>query len=205
LKVEDGRVERSKLLRVNLRVEARDRHGKLVDVREKEGDLILNNFKNLLAGWLSPLEALAEGSRRDVNVVTTGGTAFAAPVWANALHGSGQGLAFTSGHKSPSYWIGTKIRVGTSTVAPTRDDYKLGAEVASAAPSQTVGADYISWAASMVLETAADVAEAGMSVRVQAKFLVALDSYPTLIFRDTFAAISVPAGGTISVTYTLTL
>jgi len=188
-----------------LKVEVRDREGRLIGIRRKRSDLILNNFKRLLAAWLTPEEALADGTRRNADVVTTDGTARTVPIWANAIHSSGQGLSFTSGHKSPDFIIGTVIRIGTSTVAPTRNDYELGAMVAKDKPTITVGADYISWAVSIVLETAADIAEAGLAVRVQGQYLTTLITYYTLLFRDTFTPISVPAGGTISVTYTLTL
>jgi len=198
-------VERSRPLRVNLRIEVRDRHGKLVDVREKESDLILNNFKEILAALFRPQEMIAVGVTRTASIVDWGGTALNIPIWANDVNASGQGLCFTGAHRSPELEIGGWIWVGTSTVAPTRNDYKIGASVARGRATQTVGADYISWAVSITLETAADIAEAVMTCVFQIYFKATTTVREVALFRDTFTPVSVPAGGTISVTYTLTL
>jgi len=90
-------------------------------------------------------------------------------------------------------------------VAPTRNDYKLGAGVKAGAPTRTIGTDYISWAASFTLDTAADIAEAGMRIMLQLWSGTAVGFERFMLFRDTFTPVSVPAGGTISVTYTLKL
>jgi len=198
-------VERSRPLRVNLRIEVRDRRGKLVGIREEESDLILDNFRDILAAMMLPQENLAEGANRVASTVDDAGVARNLPVWANSTISSGQGLSFTGAHQSPSWPIGVLILIGTSTVAPSRGDYKLGAKVAEGKPTQTVGADYISWAVSIVLEAAADIAEAGLLSYYQLSFATAIFYPRVLLFRDTFTPISVPAGGTISVTYTLTL
>jgi len=193
------------LLKAELRVEVRDKRGKLIDVRESKSDLILNNFRNILAALLKPYEDLAAKARRDASTVDLGGTSRSIPVWGNYEGGWDLGVAFTGAHKSPSWPIGVRIRIGTSTVAPSRGDYKLGAEVAYGTPSQTVGADYISWAISITLTTAADIAEAGMSCFFQLATAASTATCEVLLFRDTFTPVSVPAGGTISVTYKLTL
>jgi len=202
--MEEGKGKCS-LLKVELRVEVRDKRGKLVGVREKEGDLILNNLRDALATLLKPYEDLPSSARRNADVVLQDGTVGYYPVWANAAIGSGYGLNFTGAQKDPSWPIGVRIRIGTSTVAPARDDYKLGAEVAYGTPTQTVGADYISWAVSITLAVAADIAEAGMSCFFQLGFGELTATCEVLLFRDTFTAVSVPEGGTISVTYKLTL
>jgi len=197
--------EKRGLLKAELRIEVRDKHGKVVEVREKESDLILDNFKLMLATLMTPEEMIAEGADRSETLVDYGGTARSVPIWANKLISSGQGLSFTGFHRSPDSLIGVRIIVGTSTVSPTRADYALGAAVATGSPTRSVGADYISWAVSITLTTAADIAEAGMSIFVNVASTAATLWYQFLLFRDTFTPVSVPAGGTISVTYTLTL
>jgi len=193
------------LLKAELRIEVRDKKGKLIAIRRCKSDLILNNFKNVLAVLLTPYVDLGLGDRKTAGVTDIGGTARTLTVWANRANTGGYGLNFTGAHRDPSWPIGVRIRIGTSTVAPTRDDYKLGAEVKYGSPTQTVGADYISWAISLVLDAAADIAEAGMSCFFQLGFAAPTSWCEVLLFRDTFTPISVPAGGTISVTYTLTL
>jgi len=211
-------VEKSRPLRIHLRLEVKDRHGKLVGVREEENDLILDNFKEVLAAMLTPyyewslvsgaevkgaevLAALVDtgGTARNTAIhgVYTVGTTNSRPI--NILGVSGYNTIGAGG-------FGVKIVIGTSTVTPSRSDYKLGAQVAEGTPSKTVGVDYIGWAVSIVLETAADIAEAGLYLRAN----LSSTGAPwyignALLFRDTFTPISVPAGGTISITYKLTL
>jgi len=194
----------SKLFRVELEVKAYDEKGRLIAEKRKESDLILNHFKKILATLLVPFEDLALGARKYTSVVDLGGTTRTITVWANRANTGGYGLNFTGAHKDPSWPIGVRIRIGTSTVAPTRDDYKLGAEVGYGTPTQTVGADYISWAVSITLTAAADITEAGLSCFLQLGFGAVTATCEALFFRDTFTAVSVPAGGTISVTYKLT-
>jgi len=195
----------SKLFRVELEVKAYDEKGRLIAERRKKGDLILNNFKDMLAGLLRPFEELASGIARAVDLVDLTGTVLGIVIWGNATVEAGDGFSFTSADVSPTWPTGVRIRIGTSTVAPTRNDYKLGAEVAYATPTQTVGADYITLAVSITLETAADIAEAGLSSFYQRFLDVPAEWYEFLLFRDTFTPISVPAGGTISITYKVTL
>jgi len=205
------------LLRVKLRVEARNRKGKLVAERVKEADLMLNNFKNIIASLLIPEFSFAGAAvanqktfEQYASVVDTGGVTRDVATHGGFTVGAGDNflialLALSGYDAYTSGSLGVRIRVGTSTVGPTRNDYALGAEVANGIPTQTVGADYVSWAVSIVLETAADITEAGLSLRCMAG---SVGSAPTfvdvLLFRDVFTAVSVEAGGSISITYTLT-
>jgi len=198
-------VEKSGLLRVNLKVEVRDKHGKLVDVREKESDLILDNFKDLLAVIMNPYVEIIGGERINASLVNTGGGVANLAVICNIAVAAGQGHTYICADNATEFRYGMRIGIGTSTVSPTRGDYTLGAWVATGTPTQTVGADYISWAVSIVLEAAADIAEAGLVATFNIGFATTPDYFSFLLFRDTFTPISVPAGGTISVTYTLSL
>jgi len=206
------------LLKIKLKVEVRDKHGKLIETREKEGDLILDNFKEILAVLLSPYFLWSDviglnitGVEEYASLVDIGGTARSVPIMGvrtvgtsddvtiNFLGASGYDLIYGEA-------FGVLIEIGTSTVSPTRGDYKLGAKVKMGTPTQTVGADYISWAVSLVLDAAADIAEAGLTLTCLREAVGAgVARHTFMLFRDTFTPISVPAGGTISVTYTLTL
>jgi len=103
-----------------------------------------------------------------------------------------------------SYYVGdtdnltdNKIAVGTGTTAPARTNYALESKVAETTAVTVVEIDYatVTAAASITLTTAADITEAGL--------FVYNDSLPAwfMMIRDTFAAVSVPAGGTISITF----
>jgi len=193
-------------VRVTLRIEVRNREGKLIDVREKVSDLILDNFRDIIAEVLYPLITTTATGWRSAAVVDIGGTSRSLAVFSSA-DDRDMGEAGNFLHRSySSFDVGVRIAIGTSTVAPSRGDYKLGAEVARGTPTQTVGADYISWAISLTLTAAADIAEAGLMLRcIVAGWGVTPTFGDILLFRDTFTPVSVPAGGTISVTYTLTL
>jgi len=206
------------LLKAQLKIEVRDKEGKLVAVRKKEIDLILDNFRDILAALLTPQFDFSDitspavvGAAKYAGIVDLEGTARDVPTHAIATVGTTDNVGMTitclSGYDYVIKGsIGVTILIGTSTAAPTRGDYKLGAQVAWGIPTQTVGADYISWAVSIVLETAADIAEAGLSIFANVVApLTTRVMKAILLFRDTFTAVSVPAGGTISVTYTLTL
>jgi len=206
------------LLKAQLKIEVRDRKGRLIAVREKESDLILDNFRDVLAALLIPefswSDAVGVGTvpyARYASLVDMGGTARDVAVYGGVNIGTNdhQYIAFVALAGYDLIYagaMGVRIRVGTSTVSPTRGDYRLGAGVGEGIPTQTVGADYISWAVSIVLEEAADVAEAGLSIRCYYGTVGGVFGWSHfLLFRDTFTPISVPAGGTISVTYTLTL
>jgi len=206
------------MLKVKLKIEVRDREGRLVGLREEVGDLILDNFRDILAALFTPDFSWGDGVgigtiafEKYASLVDLGGAARSVPTWGGVNIGTGdsRSISFTglAGYDLVAGGAaGITIRIGTSTVSPTRADYRLGAEVAYGVPTQTVGVDYISWAVSIVLEAAADIAEAGLSMGCNyAAVGGAYVLYPFLLFRDTFTPISVPAGGTISVTYTISL
>jgi len=178
---------KGKRLRVELVVEVRDKSGKLVGRRCKSGDLILNNFKNFIATVLYPLTS----DLQKASMVSADGVAQTPHILV---------AAYYFGRYGPT---GVQIAVGTGTTAPARDNYKLEAEVKRGTPSQTVGADYISWAVALILDVAATIAEAGLLTQWYCQDIGTLKWF--LNFRDTFTPIDVPAGGTISVTYKLTL
>jgi len=182
---------RKGFLNVEVEVKAYDRNGKVIAVRKKESDLILTNFIKLVSTILSPLAY----ENRTANLVAPDGVARVHTVIGDV------GTDLFNFRKGATN-LGVEIAIGTSTVAPTRDDYKLGAEVARGTPTWTLGADYLKLAVSIVLEVAKTIAEAGVVMRLYssgAGYVVY-----AFFFRDTFTPIDVPAGGTISVTYTIT-
>jgi len=189
-----------------LEIEVRNKEGKLIDRRKKVGDLILDNFRDIIAEVFYPFVTLGNNAWRTAAVVDVGGTARSIAVFSSA-NTFDPGYAGNFLHRRYyGYDVGVRIAIGTSTIAPTRGDYKLGAQVAMGTPTQTIGADYISWAISLTLVEAADIAEAGMRLRCIVAGYAATPTYgDILLFRDTFTPVSVPAGGTISITYTLTL
>jgi len=180
----------SKLCRVELEVKGYDEKGRLIAVRRKESDLILKNYVYLVSLIIYPF-AVAD---RGADLVDQGGVTRREVVYNDSA-------TMLFGYRSGNVAAGAQIAVGTSTVAPTRDDYKLGAEVKRGAPTVSQYVDKVTIAVSLVLDAAADITEAGVVCRMWAPIDgIMVDIF---LFRDTFTAVSVPAGGTISVTYTL--
>jgi len=171
---------------LELSIELKDEDGNTIKRLLMSSDLLLNNLKNLLAALLIP-EAT---SAVNVSLTCSDGVArsfviaIGTPLFSSA---------------SP---YGVKIQIGSGITTPTRDDYWLETPVAEGVPEQTIQPEEIMWKVSITLTSAADISEAGLS-------LILLDSgnvaRTVLLCRDTFTAISVPAGGVISITYRLLL
>jgi len=180
-------------------IEVRDAKGRLVARRYIKGKLILNNFKNWIGGALGREESLSGATDATINasMVDIGGTARTIAV-RYVVYGadrySFQGRTYNTG----TFRVGTLIRVGTGTIAPTRDDYALGAEYAYGVPTVTIGADYVAWSVGITLVTGATITEAGLSQK-------AGGAYDILLTRDVFTGVTVPDGGTISVTIKMTM
>jgi len=186
-------------------VKVYDKRGKLKAFRFMRQELILDNFKNMLAEIIYPLVTVPSGSYRTASMVDVGGVTRAPSIYSGdeTTDGYAHGL-LCSGRVNIT--LGCIIRIGTSTVAPARGDYALGAEYASGTPTQTIGADFISWSIGITLTTVATITEAGLSCLYQ------YQKYPNspatahfLLFRDTFTGVVVPDGGTISITEKVTL
>ena len=184
------------MLKIEVEIEARDGRGRLIDKRRVSSDLVVKNLRRFLGYILQPDISDWDG------YVDIGGTARRIQTWnqgdASGMYPYGKDLLGLD-----------KIRmaVGTGTTAPTVDDYALEAQVASGtAPTKTVSwaTDHtvaIYYAMSFTLTEAKDITESGLW------FTMKDDANATrtiMLARDTFAAVSVPAGGTISVTYKIT-
>jgi len=130
-----------------------------------------------------------------VNTVDTGGTARSTVV--KAVQSNYPGFLNTE-LCSNRHWIG----VGTSSVAPTRDDYRLGAKliegIAGVTGDETTGIVTVSASFSFTAETT--IYEVGL------EWECTTTSYSTcgriLLDRTVFpAGITIPAGGTLSIAY----
>jgi len=180
-------------------IEARDAKGRLVARRYIKGKLILNNFKNWIGGALGAEEYLdgAIDETRYASMVDMGGVtrsiAVRYVVYAMDRF-SFQGRTY----RTENFAVGSRTRIGTGTIAPARSDYALEAEYASGIPTVTIGADYVAWSVGITLVTGATITEAGLSQK-------AGGAYDILLTRDVFAGVSVPDGGTISVTIKVTM
>jgi len=180
-----------------LTIKVYDKKGKLIAVRFVRQRLILTNFRKLIL-----FSILGHNNRWDVGELTitlTGedGVTISPITWHDLDRET-----FMS-----AYHVGmtpVKIAIGTSTVAPTRDDYALGSKVAEAeAPTVVEGADWVTYAQAFTLVTGADITEAGFFIKCYE--LAGVVVKWVMLFRDTFTAVSVPDGGTIAITEKVTI
>ena len=180
------------MLKIECEVEARDPKGKIIDRRVIADDLVVKNLRRVLGGLMQRDCQIIDG------FVDITGTARSLYIWYETTY------LFNHEPFGLSY---VRMAVGTGTASPTVNDYALQTEVASGtSPTKTVvwAADHtvtIYYAMSFTLAEAKDITESGIWFQMD-------DSAGTprwfLLARDTFAAVSVPAGGTISVTYKIT-
>jgi len=176
----------SNQLRLVLKIEVYDKKGNLIETRKTERDLLLDNFKNFLAAIFYPeTTTLTTASVKD-----TGGVSRTLEILLSTAYFGGT---------SPT---GVRIVVGSGTTTPTRGDYALESQVAEEIPTQSIGADSISWRAEITFTTSVTLGEAGMIGKYYSNAAAAL--IDVLLFRDLIdPVLSIPAGGTCRVTYTL--
>jgi len=173
-------------LRLILEIEVQDKEGNVIAVRRIEKDLMLDNFKNLLAAIFYP----ETSSLTTAEVKDTGGITRTLEILLSTAYFGGT---------SPT---GVRIAVGTGTTTPARTDYKLESQVAEKVPTQSIAADAISWQTEILFTTTVTLSEAGMIGNYYSAAAAAL--VDILIFRDLIdPALPVPAGGKCVVTYTL--
>lgn len=168
-----------------LLVKVYDKDGNLIAERVKEGDLWLKNFGEFLKAFF---DCVMCGTVKDES-----GNSYYTFYW---LYGS----------------YDAKICVGTGTTPPTPDDYKLENQVAEASGSTTQlsvsgNAMNVTFSASFTFDSAQNISESGVKVYAYVHQIGGSNAYYKWIYiiRDTFDPVSVPAGGTITITYIIRL
>jgi len=181
---------------VELMIKVFDKKGKLIEKRYSKkclkGDLILNNWKELLACILTN-----QTLKRYASLVSEGGIARDYDL-----------LMRTTGAGSSYIITEDKISIGTGVTPPSRNDYALASKYAeTTSVSIYVGADYFTLSASIVLSVGADISEVGYSINWAYSWTINAPSYDWfMIFRDVIdPPVSVPDGGTIVLTERVTL
>jgi len=173
-------------LKLTLQIQVFDPEGELIDERKVGEDLMLDNFKNLIAAIFYP----ETSSLTTASVKDTGGVSRTLEVLLSTAYFGGT---------SPT---GVRIVVGSGTTTPARTDYKLESQVAEKVPAQSIAADAISWQAEILFTTSVTLSEAGMIGKYYSAAAAAL--VDVLLFRDLIdPALSIPAGGKCRITYTL--
>jgi len=164
-----------------------------IGLNDPKRDLILRNFVRLMQ---SAFKGRGSGTLITATLVDTGGTSrsvYGASTAADVLW-----TAVTAAV------LGTRLGFGNpaSTPTPTRTDYELASLVSMIDPS-AVSIDETNW---RVIVTGSYVWAAGGTVREAGLYYngrdtsLALQSF--LIYHDAVSDVVVPAGGTVSVTYT---
>ncbi|MEM1589339.1 MAG: hypothetical protein QW175_02830 [Candidatus Bathyarchaeia archaeon] len=179
-------------VKCELEAVVRDKDGKVLEVVKKSPDLILANFRKIIL-W----GVLGAANSTDNQILVS----------VKDENGNNRNLAvWWTGERKFTYTPGPnrlKIVVGTGSTPPTRDDYCLANKVAeTTSVSVLQGEDYVAYSAAIALPNETTITEAGF-----------LNQYSTeppgsawiMLLRDVFTSVNVPAGGSIGITYKITI
>jgi len=172
-------------------------------VRDKDGNVV-KTVKSKSRSWLKNMASLLNAVFRglDASVTLQNGTS------ATVSGSSPWGMVFkmTAGSGDDTYGI----LIGSGTAAVTPDDYKLASKIAnskmgygavslnSMTPTSSAYTAYHFTPSRTFTNSSSSsitVSEAGIAVYGNGS--------PFLVIRDTFSAVSVPAGGSLTITYDL--
>lgn len=165
-----------------LKITVRDEEGNIKS-RDCVGDLVLDNFVSFITNWMfGPKQYGAPAGTSTPN----------SAIWGWYCQGD--------------LMRDVAIAIGTGTTSPSASDTSLVNEVASTTSvSTTVGADYITWSASITVSASYTITEAGLRHLRTTSKCICSDCNPStswfLLIRDTFTGRSVSSGDTISITF----
>jgi hypothetical protein len=163
--------------------------------------MVMNNFMNFLASWLT-YEGTTSASSTFTMTDTTGTV--------DTLVGRDSGATYSTCSwaceiTTPPY-AGGYIAVGTGTTAVARTDHKLTTQYQSlvtvTTPTYDPSTGNIVFGVGIIAGTAASISEVGF---FENWYIGGLTFADFLMFHDTFTAIAVSPGNTISIQYTVQL
>lgn len=181
---------------IDLKITVRDKDGRIVSEQCKEGDIYLYNWACLIATILK--FGFTGTTSKHYFAIQRTGVQVSATAQSNNIYGCNSGTYM--------WWAnGGKICLGSSSQAPTIRDFDLASNVTqipSVAPIISSEGNtlkiVISATASFASETT--LTECGILIHLPWS---AGQSYPAMITRDTFPAVTVPAGGTMTTQFEL--
>jgi len=166
-----------------------------IGLNDPKKDLIMRNFQRLLAGVLRPKPS--SDTYTTVSLTDTGGVTRTPSICSDVS-------VFNRSTNAPLAVLGTMLGFGNPATAPTpaRTDYELASLVSTITPSSTTS-DETNW---RLVVTGSYVWTAGGTVRetgMYGNFCYASATWTLfLLYHDAVSDVVVPAGGTVSVTYT---
>jgi hypothetical protein len=164
-------------------------------------DMVMNNFMNFLASWLT-YEGTTSASSTFTMTDTTGTV--------DTLVGRDSSAIYTTctwacEASSPPY-AGGYIAVGTGTAVVARTDHKLTTQYQSlvtvTTPTYDPSTGNIVFGVGIIAGSAASISEVGF---FENWYIGGFTFADFLMFHDTFSTIAVSAGNTISIQYTVQL
>jgi hypothetical protein len=177
-----------------------------ISLNDPQKDLILRNLAQLLAGIFRPRPPADLSTSVTLYDITN--TARSVAISRHYSYQTGANVFNYSNYSSPYGRVGTVLGFGNPATAPTpaRTDVELVSKVAEIVPSSTT-LDETNW---RVITTGSYVWTSGGTVRETGLYgyFCYGDGLWTLflLFHDAISpGVDVPAGGTVSVTYTIQL
>jgi hypothetical protein len=175
--------------------------GALKDSVTENDDMVMNNFMNFLQSWLS-----YEGSSSAPSTFTMTDSSGTARTLAGRDSSSTSTTCTWACETSAAPYAGGYIAVGTGTTGPNRTDYKLASQYQSLVtvtqPTYDPSTGSIIFGIGIIAGTAASISEAGF---FENWYTTGAFWANFLMFHDTFPAVNVTTGDTISVQYTVQL
>lgn len=161
--------------------------GSLKAKRVIKDDLLLDNF----------IEYHKDLANLDVSLTLTDGTDVTWDLTAGNTDES---------QNYEAYWSpDNKIAVGTGTTSPSRSDYDMESTAAETTEvTVDLGTGFVSWSATITLSSATDVTETGLYSEVPGGGTLVTNNPSHVwlfLMRETFSAISVAAGESISISF----
>ena len=215
---------------VNLHVTVRNQTGQIIpqDTRNVNGDLVLNNFNNFLAGLFNPTGAsvtgggnLAPGAGSGSGSGTncdSGSNPSASFFWgASNCIDSSESIGYDSNTETCTTTspCGGMVEIGTSSTAPTRADTGVttlyGSETLTSSSTCSTGTtDSVDFSGTVSITSTATITEAAGGINTAYGYAsggatTGVGFQYFNFFHDTFTGISVASGDSVDVSYSVSL
>jgi len=188
-------------LSAQLSVKVYDSTGALQASVTQNDDMVMNNFMNFLSSWLT-----YEGSTSSASTFTMTDTSGTAHTLAGRDSASTASTCTWACEITTPPYAGGYIAVGTGTASPQRTDYKLASQYQSLVtvtqPTYDPSTGNIVFGVGIIAGTAASISEVGF---FENWYIGSTNWDYFMMFHDTFTAVPVTPGNTISVQYTVQL
>jgi len=185
---------------VNLKIEVFDKEKRLISSISKEEDLVTKNFHRIFAGTISKrADNRSLPSPLGLIIASDGSISFI------RFKTSDPNIFYTSGTS------GYLIEIGNGTRTPSIDDSRLESTITSGNPTtisltlHDTGEVTVTYIREFTFAAETTVSECGLFFQIGCTIDGSSTSRWIMLARDTFTPVTVPAGGSITIDYIITI